>query len=359
VSGRWVFAFSVGLWSGCTEEVSPYLQTPVQALEYLREQSPKVVYFNGPAHWALVRANPSWLAASDRDPKGEHVRAMAQAVQDPKLFRQLDRQDHFDALLLAGDPGQYKPLVDHLVKTGDWALEWVDAYCLIYKRGSAETISMERIRSVTKSWETLSAPVQASLLAALSEHLVAARRGDAAREMLDRALGLVPNSAAVLTAEGGFRLARGEWGQAVDAANKALSANRKYRPALSVKAQGLYFSKRFGEAYEISSQLLRDSPNDPVMLFAHAKIAHEVRAFQEEIGVLQKLIGIVDKVGRSTSWYRVYLGQAFALKGDGEDAVRELELALKDPELPAEQREFAEDALQRVVSKIGGAPSHK
>ena len=344
---------------GCQRQASPFLVTPVQALEYLAEKPAKVVYFNGAAHAALVAANPPWLDPADREVRSERVRAMAQAVQTPKLFRQLDRQQHFDALILTGDSQQYKPLMDHLIKSGDWALEWVDAFCLIYRRGKQETLSMERIRSVTTCWEGLPKSERAMLLAAMAENLVAARRGDAAREMLDVGMRVAPDSPAVWVSEGRFRLARGEWKQAIAAADRALKADKEYRPAWSVKAQGLYFSKRFQEAYALSARLLKDAQEDPLMLFSHAKIAHEVRALEEEILVLRKLIDIAERQGRQTSWYRIYLGQAFGLTGDGEGAERELGAALQDPELPEEQREFASDALARVRSKVRVEASEK
>lgn len=347
------------VYAGCRGQGTPLLVSPAQTLEYLESNPPKNLYFNGAAHGALVVANPGWLAQEDRDVRSERVRAMAQAVQNPKLFRQLDRQQRFDVLFLAGDSVSYKPLMDHLVKSGDWGLEWVDAFGLIYRRGKEEAVTMERIRSVAARWESLPLREHAGLLAALAERLVAARRADAAREMLDRAVKVAPNSPAVWAAEGGYRLARGEWAQAVAAADRALKADAKCRPALSVKAQGVYFLKRFQEAYQLSGALLADSPDDPLMLFSHAKIAHEVRAFQEEISVLQKLIGIAEKEERPTSWYRVYLGQAFGTTGDAEGALREFGAALADPELPVEQREFAMDALKRVQSRVGENASLK
>jgi len=98
--------------------------------------------------------------------------------------------------------------------------------------------------------------------------------------------------------------------------------------------------------------LLEGSPEDPVMLFVHAKIAHEVRSIQEEIEVLRKLIGFAEREKRSTSSYRVYLGQALAMRGEGEEALRELDAALADPDLPPDQLDFARSARGRVELKV-------
>jgi len=138
----------------------------------------------------------------------------------------------------------------------------------------------------------------------------------------------------------------------VAAADKALALDKRYAAAQAVKAQGLYFSKRYEEAYVLSRQLLEGSPEYPVMLFAHAKIAHEVRALEEEVEVLRKLIGFAEREKRSSSSYRVYLGQALAMRGAGEEALAELDAALADPELPPDQVDFARSARGRVELKV-------
>lgn len=189
---------------------------------------------------------------------------------------------------------------------------------------------------------------RAERLAALGDRLVGARRMDEARSVLEEAGSVMGGLAAVLAVEGRYRLERGEWSKAVAFSDRALRAHPGHRPSLSVKAQALYFSKRFREAYGISRRLLEDSPEDPVMLFTHAKVAHEVGEFAEEIRVLERLIELAGKQKRSTGSFRVFLGQAMAKTGDGEGALRELSLALQDPELAKSERDFAEDALKRV-----------
>jgi tetratricopeptide (TPR) repeat protein len=320
-------------------------------LAYLERSEVKSVYFNAAALPVLLKAPPTWLAPADREPGSEHVRSLAQAAMTTKLFRQLDRQEHFDALLLAGDPVQFKPLSDHLLKTGDWTLDWVDAWCSIYRHGSA-SLSREKIFEIARQWDSKPSSERASALALMVERLVAASRLEEAGEMIQQATTADGSVASVWTAEGWYRLARGEWTQAIAAADHALKLNSKSRVAQSVKAQGLYFSKQFEQAYLLSRNLLEDAPEDPLMLFTHAKIAHEVGAIQEEVGVLRKLIGIAERERRPVSWYRVYLGQALALTGDGPGALKEFDLAQADPELPEEQRDFVKSARARVALHV-------
>ena len=346
-----IFALALAAFSGlfaCSRS-SPDLPVEITPLlEHVKELGPQIVYFNGAAFPLLVKAAPNWLPSSDRVLSSERVRSMAQAAQNPKLFRQLDRQEHFDVLLLVGDPVQFRPLMEHLIKTQDWALDHVDPWSLVYRRGGVETFTKDSIRKEVARWKNEPQQRRASAIAAMSERLLAAGRLEAAGELVEEAKSISSSNAAVCTADGWYRLARGEWKPAVAAADKALRSQKRYRPALSVRAQGLYFSKKFEEAYELSRELLEEAPDDPVMLFTHAKISHEVRAFQEEVGILRKLIAFAEREKRSTCWYEVYLGQALATTGKGEEALLNFDKALADPDLPADQRDFARSARAKV-----------
>ena len=114
--GAWLralFCAGLAVVSGCSRETSPLPPSLSPALVYLAESSAKRVYFNAAALPHLVKIAPDWPEASDRDPRSERVRSMAQAALNPKLFRQLDRQERFDAILLVGDPVQFRPLMEH------------------------------------------------------------------------------------------------------------------------------------------------------------------------------------------------------------------------------------------------------
>lgn len=349
------FAFLLGFalpGAGCSRSRPVREQSPAAALERLETQGVKSVYFTGAAFSGLLAKPPAWLAVEDRSPASARVRSMAQAALDPRLFRQLDRQERFEALLLAGDPVRYRPLQEHLLRTGDWTLEWVDPWCILYCRGKGEELSVETVRVLAGRVLKEQGRGGAQGLAAMAERLVGARRFEEAHVLIGLAGEADAGEPAVWTAEGSYRLARGEWAQAVAAADKALGLEKGYTAAKAVKAQGLYFSKRYEEAYLLSRSLLEGSPEDPVMLFTHAKIAHEVRSLQEEVDVLRKLIGFAEREKRSTSAYRVYLGQALAMSGKGEEALAELDAALADPELPPDQRDFARSARGRVELKV-------
>ncbi len=294
----------------CSRALPVQEHSPVAAMERLEATGAKTVYFTGAAFAALVGKTlqnpPPWLPSTDREAASPRVRAMAQAALDPKLFRQLDRQERFDALILAGDPVRYRPLQEHLLRTQDWTLEWVDPWCLLYRRGKVEPLTAEKTKELAARLVQGKGGARAQSLAAMAERLVGARRFEEALALLGQAREADAGEPAVWTAEGSYRLARGEWPQAVAMADKALSLDKDWAAAKAVKAQGLYFSKRYEEAYQLSRELLEGAPEDPVMLFAHAKIAHEVRSLQEEVEVLRKLIGFAERESRRWwSWTRL------------------------------------------------------
>ena len=337
---------------GCSRGPAAYVPELESSLEHLRSMGAKAVYFNGPAFPHLVRLRPDWLPVADHSISSERVRSMAQSALSPKLFRQLDRQERFDALLLVGDPVQFRPLMEHLNRTRDWALDRVDPWCLVYKRGDQEGFTADSIWKVVRESDAKKASERAGAMAAMAERLVAASRLSAAGELIEAAKQVDSGHPAVSVAEGWYRLARGEWKQAVAAAERALKADKTSQPALSVKAQGLYYTKNYLAAYDLSLRLLEESPDDPVMLFTHAKIAHEVKSYGEEIQILEKLIGIANREKRSPSWYHVYLGQALAVTGKGREAILNFDKALSDPELPPDQKDFATSARAKVALQV-------
>src|SRR4029079_14758256 len=99
--------------------------------------------------------------------------------------------------------------------------------------------------------------------------------------------------------------------------DRALDIDPNFIPGLACKVQTLFAMKRFSEAYKLSEQLVAFSPDDPSILFYHAKLAHEARAFDAEIEALQRLIALGERAGINVSGYRIYLAQAFAHKGEG------------------------------------------
>jgi tetratricopeptide (TPR) repeat protein len=342
-----ILAFSRGWFS----PRNPLLDSPKLALETLDAKS---LYFNGRAKSWLLSQRPELLKAEDRDPDSERSRSFPQAVENPKkLFRVLVRKYTFDALLLIGDPSEYKPLLDHLVETKDWTLRYVDHTSMIFRRDSGRAWQVEDFAKVRERFAHSSARDRAEVLAQTAVKLLAAKQVEAGKTLLDEASDLAPREPHVANALAMYYIGRGEWAQASQQVERALSAKSDFLPALATKTQLLYGMKRFSEAYDISSKLIAKVPDDPNLLFYHAKIAHEAHAYQTEVAALGKLIKQAEADGRPIGGYQLYLGQAYTAMGDAQRAIDAFMLALDDPDLPVDQRGFARENITRIKKRTG------
>ena len=333
-----------------TRASDPVLDSPTLALEFLQA---KVLYFNGPARQWVISQRPSLIDDEVRDEGSDRSRGMSQAVQNPKLFRQLDRKYRFDALLLVGDPSQYTPLLDHLRQTHDWTLRYADHTSLVFRRDAGKTWDLDALAPVRARIASKPPEVRATVLALTATRVNAAGFPKQAKLLLDEASSLAPRVPEVANAFAVYYLALGKFREAAPQVNRALDADPYFLPALATKAQLYYGTKRYSEAYDLSKQVIERLPENPVLLFYHAKIAHEAHAYQAEIDVMEKLIHLADADGRPLGGYQLYLGQAYASAGDAKHSIDAFMAALSDPELPSDQREFARDNIVRIKKRSG------
>jgi tetratricopeptide (TPR) repeat protein len=341
---------TVAISRGWFSSRNPLLDSPRLALETLDAKS---LYFNGRAKPWLLSQRPELLQAEDREPESERSHSFPQAVENPKLFRQLDRKYRFDALLLVGDPSEYKPLLDHLLETKDWTLRYVDHTSMIFRRDGGRAWQPEDFAKVRERYAHGSARDRAEVLAQTAVKLLAAKQVEAGKALLDEAADLAAREPHVANALAVYYLGKGQWTQASQQVERALSANRDFLPALATKTQLLYGMKRFSEAYDLSSKLIAKMPDDPNLLFYHAKIAHEAHAYQAEVAALGTLIKQAEADGRPISGYQLYLGQAFTAMGEAQKAIDAFMLALDDADLPADQRAFARENITRIKKRTG------
>lgn len=330
--------------------VDPLVGTPMLALEVTAGKS---LYFNGAAHSWLKTLRAELLTPDALDANGELVRGYVQAVENPKLFRQLDRQHRFDALLLVGNPSEYRPLLDHLVETKDFVPVYVDHWAILFRRGADRPWTPADLGPWRERIAKLGAPARAACLAETAVRLTALRRSDEAKALLDEAATLDAEEPTMWNGRAVWHSQRGEWKEALACADRALRGKFEPLSAVATKAQALYAMKEFSAAYDLSQKLVERVPDDPGILFYHAKIAHEAHAFRAEIEALEELIALAESARRPVAGYCIYLGQAYAAVSDGKRSIAAFTRALSDPELPEDQREFAEDNIQRIRSRTG------
>lgn len=329
---------------------NPLLETPTLVLNAVQARS---LYFNAAARPWLLAQRPDLVTAEDRDDGSQRTRTFAQAVLVPRLFRQLDRRDRFDALLFIGDPSQYRPLLDHLVETKDWSLSYVDHLGMIFRRDVARPWKPEDFQPVRAHFASASAHDRAVFLAQTATKLVAVREFTSAKQLLDEAVQLDARLPDAWNGLATYHMHRGEYREAYASAERAIALDKAHLPALATKTQLLFATRNYSEAYELSKQLIARLPDDPNLLFYHAKIAHEAHAYKAEIEALERLITRAKADQRPVSGYQLYLAQAYTAASDGPRAIEAFMQVLNDPDLPQDQRDFARENIARIKKRTG------
>lgn len=317
------------------------------SLEAVREFGGQSIYFNPAAQVLVAEARPGAIAAA-----GPQIARFGDAPINTPVFRQLDRKLRFDSLVLAGDPALYFPLLQHLIETGDWTLVYLNHVLMIFQRLPDKAWTVAHLAPVEKKIAQLPPRDRSAALLALAGQLQALRKLDRAKRLIDQALQLQPHSAAALNQLARYHSQTRDFPAALAAVDRALEEDRNFPGALFMKAQLLLTMNKAADAYPVSKRLLERSPDDPQVLYLHAKIAHGVRALDEERKVLEKLVKLAETAGQPTATYRVYLGQAYSANGEAEKALRQFETALKTDELPPDQRRFAEEAVDRLKPAV-------
>jgi tetratricopeptide (TPR) repeat protein len=322
------------------------ISTPVIAVETLDAQSP---YFTESARAFIATKKPQWISAHETD--GER-RALLRAEQDPELWRQLDRSHHFDAVLLCGDPGEYRLLLNHLIDTKDWTLTYLDHTSMVFRRAPAKKWSLDDLRAVQQKFADYPASDRAVFHTQAGAKLLAIGQPSLGKQQLDEALGLDNDWPETWTQLALYESNRGKWNEALSNAGHALKLDPANNHALATKAQILYSSRRFSEALEISNRLVGHAPDNPNTLFFHAKIAHEAHAFEQEIATLKHLVEIVEEQrNEPAAGFRIYLAQAYAKNGQGAQALDQFEKALAEGGLSSQQLDYIKDSMQRIKSR--------
>jgi tetratricopeptide (TPR) repeat protein len=329
---------------------NPELATPKLAVASLHDSR---IYFNPFARAYLLKTRRDLLSAEDRDDRSERTRDFALASINPRLWRQLDRREHFNVVLLSGDPAFYRALLEHLAGSADWTLTYLDHTSFIFLRAPAKAWQPADLESLREKFVTLPAKQRADFLVQIANKLLAIKQRDAAKKQLDDALRLDDKSAAAWTALAVCHVQLKQFPDALDAVDKALALEKKFVPALETKTQVLLAMRRANEAYDVSQQLIDIAPDDMTALFLRARATHEAHAYASEIATLEKLMVLLQDTKQSVSLCRIYLGQAHAEKGESTPALEQLQLAFAADDLDPAQRAFVKETIERIKQRTG------
>jgi hypothetical protein len=326
---------------GCRKAapVDSRLQNPSELIE-AASHGPKKIFVNPQARDAFDKLP---LAAASTDD--------AAAVQKPSLWRKLDRSQRFDAVLLAGQVSEFLPLLNHLTESPDFRLVYVDNWGVIFTRGLPAPYVAPKIDSIGKFKDAGQSGIYLSQMALM---LDAAGATAASQDYMAAALKAAPREPSVQTRAAALALARKHYPEALQFASRALELKPYDLAALEVTARTLAAAGSADAAWKVARELKNRAPSDDMnVLFLHARMASAAHAYTDEQESLEKLISLAEKNHLPATDYRVYLGQSYAHSGLARPALKQLELALKDPNISEQQRLDLTTAAATVRARAG------
>jgi tetratricopeptide (TPR) repeat protein len=333
------------LAAGCRQAAPPRdarLQAPTELADAAKACSLTKIFVNPRARELLAKEKLAFAPADPQD---------AAALSSPSLWRKLDRMQRFDSVLLAGPSAEVATLLDHLADSPDFRLVHVDNWGALFVRGLPAAYQPPGVRGVAK---IISKDEDRGIyLAQMALMLDAAGQVSSAREYLSAALAAAPNEAAVHICAAAQALNRKHYPDALKHAERALDLKPKDATALEIEARALSDAGARDAAWQVATELKSLAPEDMNILFLHARLASAAHAYSAEQDSLERLIDLAGRHGLSPTDYRVYLGQCFAHQGLARPALKQLELALKDPSISRKQREDITTAAETVRSQAG------
>lgn len=300
------------------------------------------------ARWLPLFAGPwkeEWTA-----PGPEEAELLSRQAGNPRTWRLADRQAGYGAILLAGPPAEFRPLLDHLLGSPDWHLHSLYPYAMVFRRGTTPE-NHALWPQPEDLWQRYPREgARASYLARLAHQAAAINQPGEARRLFQQALELDSERAEVQALHASFLATRGQWEAASQAARTLLDRHPRYVPGWQVLVQAELAGGRPGSAWEASQTLLRLQPRDPYSLFLAARAAHEAGASYAEVEALERLIRVSRRRGLPLGRYYVYLGQAQARQGLADHARRSFETALASEELDPEATASVELMVKELTS---------
>ena len=258
-------------------------------------------------------------------------------------WREEFRRKRWNAVLLSGAIGEYRPLLEHLMDSPDWHLASVTNQGFLFLYGAALPA-----RSLDSTFHFGTNRHTAVYLAQISTYYDAIRRTADARACIERALRIAPDSILVLSHAATFAAAHKRWQDAISYAKRVLSRDNLSSHAKLIQALALLETGEPARAQELVNQVLLQTPDDPYTLFLSARIGRALNDFATEAESLEKVVAIAQKSGTSTANYRIYLGQAYAKQSLADPALQNYRAALNSGQLNAEQVEEVQDAIRSI-----------
>ena len=315
------------------------LLAPVELLEQVSEGR---VFLNAPALSAARLLSPD-LASRAPD-----LRSIRELAASPVRWREEDRSDPFQSILLAVPLEDSRPLVEMLNASPEWYLAKIDNQGLLYRRGTDEQPPQSIETVFSNKRDTALHAAQTAMVM----HFLGKNKD--AREWMSKARQTAPRDPLVLTQSATLAAALKQWPTTKKEAELALKQDSSSTQARYLLALALLETGNISGAANESATLSAKASNTPSVLWLQARISREANDPTTEIAALEKLLALAQKQKEEPTIIHIHLAQAWAKRGFATQALENYNAALHGNLTPTQRKEL-ENAKGTIQDR---APRH-
>lgn len=269
------------------------------------------------------------------------------AMKTVSGWRATLRDIGWNAVFLSGSATEISTLLDHLMVAPDWRLASVEPTGWVFLRESGPDVPLPKPEAVQLG----NARKTALALSALSARFEAMHTIPSAREAIERALALDPDSWAVHVQAASFAASRKRWLDVIGQSREALRLNAHSPQARMLLALGLLESGSIRQAVEAAESATQAAPRDPSTHLLLARAHRVARDFSSEINTLKHLLALLEKLHQPTAITLTYLGQAYAETGNAQASKKSYREALATGQLTPTDARSVQEALKIIESR--------
>lgn len=289
------------------------------------------------------------------------VQEMSEILREPSLWRDHVMASRPAAVVLSGRVEEYGPLLDYLLEAPDWELAEINQYGLLFfPQGRASAWQEGKVAVSAKiepggGVSTEGEAVRTALrLARESVYQTQAGYYGAARQLLEEAKTMAPDSAEVLALSAAFLAERGQWPEAATEAEAALALNPRLAAAWQIRLQSELAMQQPQRAAESARELESHAGADDFSWFLIARAANEGNDPALEIRALEELLRLSQLRNLPVGGYLIFLGQAYARQGFERQARSAWTEAMQSGSLTPAQEGQVGELLERLDSAPAG-----
>lgn len=278
----------------------------------------------------------------------------AAMMGSPVRWREEDRKNPASTVIIAGRVAEARPLTAHLLSSPDWRLALVDSGGILFFRGHGPDFSPPAPETVCAG---IPEPDRAFLMARTALNYHEADLKTDARKLMNLALEMVPDDARVVVCGASLEASQGRWERARFLSEKALRIDPDSGEAAYLNAVSLLETGLADQALERAGELARKNPDAAAIHLLRARAAKAAHDPSSEIESLVKLIELQKESGGAPQpRLQIYLGQAWAVKGFPDQALRAYKSALEGDLTPGEAADVRAAIKTIEENRLPSAP---